>query len=74
LLVLVDNFGWLVTGAAFLLNLVLAWRLFVRAGRLTRLFGRNGLRAASKVTSLILAAIAVRLIRDGLVVIAQRPP
>jgi hypothetical protein len=53
LLVLVDDFGWIITSAAFLLNLLLAWRLFRRAGRLTRFFGRNGLRAASKVTSLM---------------------
>jgi multiple antibiotic resistance protein len=71
LLVLVDDFGWLITGVAFLLNLLLAWRLFRRAGQLTRLFGRNGLRAASKVTSLILAAIAVRLIRDGILAVAR---
>lgn len=51
LLVLVDGYGWLLTTIAFLLNLLLAWRLFRRAGQLTRLFGRNGLRAASKVTS-----------------------
>jgi multiple antibiotic resistance protein len=71
LLVLVDSYGWALTGLAFLLNLLLAWRLFRRAGELTRLFGRNGLRAASKVASLVLAAIAVRLIREGLVGILQ---
>ena len=71
LLVLVDDFGWLATCIAFLLNLLLAWRLFRRAGQLTRLFGRNGLRAASKVTSLILAAIAIRLIRDGVLAIIR---
>ena len=60
-------------GLAFLLNLLVAWRLFRRAGELTRLFGRNGLRAASKVASLILAAIAVRLIREGLLAITQSP-
>jgi multiple antibiotic resistance protein len=54
-----------ITGLAFLVNLLIAWRLFRRAAALTRLFGRNGLRAASKVTSLVLAAIAIRLIRDG---------
>jgi multiple antibiotic resistance protein len=71
LLVLVDSYGWALTGLAFLLNLLLAWRLFRRAGELTRLFGRNGLRAASKVASLVLAAIAVRLIREGLLGILQ---
>lgn len=74
LLVLVDNFGWLFTGLAFLLNLLVAWRLFRRAAQLTRLFGRNGLRAASKVTSLVLAAIAVRLIREGVLAILQNGP
>jgi multiple antibiotic resistance protein len=71
LLVLVDDFGWVATAVAFLLNLLLAWRLFRRAGHLTRVLGRNGLRAASKVTSLILAAIAVRLIRDGVLAILR---
>src|SRR4030081_3809696 len=66
LLVLVDRYGWLPTVLAFLVILLIAWRLFRRAGELTRLFGRNGLRAASKVISLVLAAIAVRLIREGL--------
>lgn len=66
LLVLVDRHGMPLTALALLANLLVAWRLFRRAGTLTRLFGRNGLRAASKVISLLLAAIAVRLIREGL--------
>jgi multiple antibiotic resistance protein len=71
LLVLVDSYGWALTGLAFLVNLLLAWRLFRRARELTRLFGRNGLRAASKVASLVLAAIAVHLIREGLLAVLQ---
>jgi multiple antibiotic resistance protein len=71
LLVLVDGYGWLLTAIAFLLNLLLAWRLFRRSAQLTSLFGRNGLRAASKVTSLILAAIAVRLVRDGVLAVIR---
>jgi hypothetical protein len=63
--VLVDSYGWPITGLAFLSNVVVAWRLFGRAGELTRLFGHNWLRASSKVASLILAAIAVRFIREG---------
>jgi len=73
LLVLVDRYGWQLSMAAFLINLLLAWRLFRRASELTRLFGRNGLRAASKVASLILAAIAVRLIREGVFTMLQPP-
>jgi multiple antibiotic resistance protein len=73
LLVLVDRYGWLTTALAFLVILLIAWRLFRRAAQLTRLFGRNGLRAASKVMSLVLAAIAVRLIREGLLAMMQQP-
>lgn len=74
LLVLVDRFGLLLTVLALLVNLLVAWRLFRRASTLTRLFGRNGLRAASKVASLLLAAIAIRLIREGLTTLLAQPP
>ena len=67
LLVQVERYGFALTALALLLNLVVAWWLFRRADAITRLFGRNGLQATSKVVSLLLAAIAVKLIREGLV-------
>jgi multiple antibiotic resistance protein len=70
LIVLSDRYGILLTAAAFLANVLLAWRLFLGAQSITSLFGRNGLRAASKVVSLLLAAIAVKLIRDGITSLA----
>jgi multiple antibiotic resistance protein len=66
LMVQVERYGFLWTAGAFLFTLLVAWRLFRRADALNRLLGRNGLRAASKVVSLLLAAIAVKLIREGL--------
>jgi small neutral amino acid transporter SnatA (MarC family) len=48
-------------------------KLKTRAAGLTRLLGRNGLRALSKVVSLLLAAIAVQYIRLGVLAILQRP-
>lgn len=66
LIILLERYGFALTALSFLVNLLIAWRLFRQAERLTRLFGRNGLRAASKVVSLLLAAIAVRFIREGL--------
>jgi multiple antibiotic resistance protein len=66
LLVQVEQYGFVLTALALLLNLIVAWRLFRAAGTVTRLLGRNGLRASSKVVSLLLAAIAVKLIREGL--------
>jgi multiple antibiotic resistance protein len=73
LLVLVQQYGHLLTTLALLINLLIASRLFVRAGALTKLFGRNGLRAASKIASLLLAAIAVKLMREGVLAMLQPP-
>jgi multiple antibiotic resistance protein len=67
LLVLADRYGAWLTALSLILNLLAAWRIFHGAALLTRVFGRNGLRAASKVISLFLAAIAVRLIREGVI-------
>lgn len=71
-LVLVEQHGMIPTILALLVTLLFAWRLFRRASALTQLFGHNGLRAASKIASLLLAAIAVKLIREGVVAILQR--
>lgn len=66
LVVLVDREGLILTALGLVANLLVGWFLFVQAGHLTNQFGRNGLRAVSKVISLLLAAIAVAYIRDGL--------
>lgn len=55
---------WLVI-LSFLLNLGVAWLLLALAVRLVRMLGRGGLRAISRVAYLLLAAIAVQLIRTG---------
>ena len=73
LLVLSDRYGVLLTMASLLVNLLIAWQMFRRAGDLSRLLGNNGLRAGSKVVSLLLAAIAIKLIREGVVAIIQLP-
>ncbi|MCL4534392.1 MAG: MarC family protein [Bacteroidetes bacterium] len=73
LLVLLDRYGPLFTVLAFLVNLLIAWRLFQQAGDLTRLFGQNGLRATSKVISLLLAGIAIKFIREGVMLILGLP-
>jgi multiple antibiotic resistance protein len=58
LLILVDRYGMLLALLALVVNLIVAWRIFYRALMITRLFGRTGLGAASKVASLLLSAIA----------------
>ncbi|MBI2872420.1 MAG: MarC family protein [Chloroflexi bacterium] len=56
---------WLVV-LAFLANLLLAWLVFANSERIIGLFGKGGLQAVSKVSYLLLAAIAIQLIRRGL--------
>jgi multiple antibiotic resistance protein len=61
---------WLVI-IAFLLNMLVAWIIFTQAQRITRFLGEGGLQAFSKVAYLLLAAIAVQLIRQGVTEILQ---
>ncbi len=56
---------WLVI-LAFLTNILLAWLVFTQSQRIIRFLGRGGLEAFSKVVYLLLAAIAVQLIRRGI--------
>jgi multiple antibiotic resistance protein len=54
------------TLAALAVNLALVAVAFAYADRLDRLIGRTGMRAVSKIVSLLLAAIAVAMVRRGL--------
>ena len=65
LLVLVDTVGLVFTIAALLVNLGLVVVAFWNADFVARLMGRQGLRGVSKIVALLLAAIAVSLIRRG---------
>jgi len=65
-LMLVDAHGWAATLAALVANIVLAGGVLLSSQLLTRLLGPAGSRVVSKVASLILAAIAVMMMRKGL--------
>jgi len=64
---LADRYGRGVTAAAALANILLAGGVFWFADPICRALGRTGTRTVSKVASLLLAAIAVMLIRRGIV-------
>jgi multiple antibiotic resistance protein len=65
LLILVDTVGLLFTLISLVLNLGLVAVGFCNADRFTRWMGMQGLRGVSKIIALLLAAIAVSLIRRG---------
>lgn len=55
--------------ASFVLNLAIQWVLFRQADRIIEFLGRSGANAISKITMLLLAAIAVKMIREGVLTI-----
>lgn len=65
-LILVDVYGLVQTLLAIIANIAVAGVVFLSADYLTRVLGQAGSRAVSKVAALILAAIAVMMIRKGL--------
>ena len=66
LLILVDQYSIIIVIVSFILNLVIAWLLFAQANRVVAFLGQGGVRATSKIVSLFLAAIAIKMIRQGI--------
>ena len=65
LLILIDLYSIVIVIVSFIINLVIAWLLFAQANRVVAFLGQGGVRAISKVVSLFLAAIAIKMIRQG---------
>lgn len=65
LILQVSSLGYLTTLAALLVNYLAAWWLLRRSELVTRLIGKDGTVVVSKVFALLLAAIAVAMIRSG---------
>jgi len=65
LLVISQSVGLWMTLLALVVNLGLVALAFAESERLERLVGQTGLRAVSKIIALLLAAIAVHIVRLG---------
>ena len=65
LLILIDLYSIVIVIVSFIVNLAIAWLLFAQANRVVAFLGQGGVRATSKVVSLFLAAIAIKMIRQG---------
>ena len=66
LLLLESQFPLYMVLIAFLLNLALALLIFSFADHIVRFLGQGGIKAISKVFTLLLAAIAVNMVLSGL--------
>jgi multiple antibiotic resistance protein len=67
LLILGDTYHYLPTITSFIINLGIVWIVFSQAEVIIRTLGEGGTKGVAKVASLLLAAIAVMMIRRGLV-------
>ena len=66
-LLLVSEHGLIPTVSAVLLNIFIAGLVFFLSDSIIRILGKAGTKTISKLASLILAAIAVRMVRKGIV-------
>lgn len=67
MIILVDTQGVGPTVLSFVINLLIAWLVFAFADSITRVLGKAGSKAVSKIASLLLAAIAVMMMRSGVI-------
>jgi multiple antibiotic resistance protein len=65
LLSLTGQYRIVIVLSSFILNLAIQWVLFRQATRIVNFLGRTGVNAVSKIVMLLLAAIAVKMIRQG---------
>lgn len=75
ILVLIDHYGITATILSFLINLAIVWVVLSRRTVIMKTFGEGGIMAISKIMALLLASIAVMMIRIGLanIILKGRP-
>jgi multiple antibiotic resistance protein len=62
LIVLAEQYPLYMVLISFALNILITWIIFLAGNQISRFLGQGGLRAVSRVFSLLLAAIAVSMI------------
>ena len=66
MIILVGQHGYLLTVAATVINLFITGVVFLLSRRIYNFLGHNGSKTISKLASLLLAAIAVMMVRKGI--------
>lgn len=66
LLVLVEHYGIVPTIISLIINLFIVWISLVNADKIIKIFGKGGIIGISKVMALLLASIAIMMIRIGI--------
>lgn len=66
-LVMVDKYGLAMTSSALIANILILFAIMMASDLILRFFPMQAMNAASKVIDLLLAAIGVMLVREGIV-------
>lgn len=66
IMISVDSYGFIPTVVSMVLNFVIVWVVLNYSNLVIKLIGEGGTKAFAKIASLMLAAIAVMMIRVGL--------
>ncbi len=72
ILITVESHGYIPTTISLFVNLVIVWIAFRYAHKVVKIIGESGAKALAKVSSLFLAAIAVMMIRVGIMGLLQK--
>jgi multiple antibiotic resistance protein len=67
MIMMLDFYGIGITVASFVVNLAITWICFIYADSISAYLGKAGSKAVSKIAHLLLAAIAVMMMRKGVV-------
>lgn len=67
IVILLDLHGMSLTVLSFLANLAIVWVTFLFADPISKFLGKAGSKAVSKIAHLLLAAIAVMMMRKGII-------
>ena len=65
-MLLINEHTLIITSLAIIINILIAGGIFLLAPLINRVLGKTGSKTISKITSLLLAAIAVMIIRRGI--------
>ena len=67
IIMMLDSYGLVLTVSSFIINLLIVWIVFFYSSSISKILGKAGSKAFSKIAHLLLAAIAVMMIRKGMV-------
>jgi multiple antibiotic resistance protein len=71
-MLLINEYSVIVTSLSIIINVLIAGGVFLSAPLINRFLGKTGSKTISKITSLLLAAIGVMIVRRGIAIfIAQ---